>query len=247
MSSQSYFLNNDASPGWMLAMRRFGFDGGVQRGNSGDGGFFSKVGRLDHRFLEKVVYCFENPDQFEAKIFAAFPLTQVVCYLQHTHKYYLENRLPGIEQRIYHLITGPLKGEPIAGLLKHFYIGYRHELGNHIQQEESVIFPAYLDLVHDLEENEGKMTTVSTLQKFQVAAQQHEEPRFSLDSLIWVLEGFAPEEADSTLYGVLLTELRYLELDLKVHGLLEDKVLFPRAIRLAKMVVRQPQSFFSIN
>src|SRR5215472_8173978 len=78
---------------------------------------------------------------FNARDFDSFPVELIVDYIQRTHVYYLEKKLPEIEQSIL-LLSGHYDSRhPILAALQNFFHRYVTDLSEHIHAEESQLLP----------------------------------------------------------------------------------------------------------
>ena len=66
-------------------------------------------------------------------------LEQLIGYLEASHKYYVEQRLPHIEQHL-KLISDKLP-ENVAIVFNNFVTGYRKEVSRHFEKEEKKVYP----------------------------------------------------------------------------------------------------------
>src|SRR5215469_4600343 len=96
-------------------------------------------------FIAALLRVFEEK-VFSAREFDAFPIPLIVDYIQRTHIYYLEKKLPEIEQSIM-LLSGHYESQhPILIALRNFFHQYVKDLSEHIHAEETTLLP-YLGLL----------------------------------------------------------------------------------------------------
>src|SRR5579872_3898092 len=98
-------------------------------------------------FIAALLRVFEEK-LFSAGDFAGFPLPLIVDYIQRTHIYYLEKKLPEIEQSIL-LLSGYYESQhPILAALQNFFRHYVQDLSDHIAAEETNLLP-YLGVLRE--------------------------------------------------------------------------------------------------
>ncbi len=182
---------------------------------------------IEPDFLMTLLEVFEDTDEFNPKDFNSFKLSVIVDYLRKTHRYYLEKKLPEIEQSIHLLSKAYPQSHPILQLLHDFYIDYAKHLTKHIEVEERELLPYILDLEHLGSKGGNK----GVVQKF---IEEHHDTEKDLEEVRNAILHYSPPEDNQTLYRILLSQLQVLEKDLAVHALIEDDVLLPRALEMEK-------------
>src|ERR1700760_2103121 len=96
------------------------------------------------RVFEEKVF---NPREFDS-----YPVELIVDYIQRTHVYYLDKKLPEIEQSIL-LLSGQYDSRhPILTALRNFFHAYVKDLSEHIQAEETLLLP-YLKTLQEANKN----------------------------------------------------------------------------------------------
>ena len=168
---------------------------------------------------------FENPAEFKPAKFENFSLVEIVDYIQKTHTYYIQKKLPEIEQSIYVLERGFPETHPLLLLLHAFYTDYTRHLTRHIEMEERELLP----YITALELGGTRNTQAITISDF---IEQHHDTEKDLEDVRNAILHFVPPEDQQTPYRILLSQLQVLEKDLAVHALIEDDVLLPRALAL---------------
>ncbi|MFN4086411.1 MAG: hemerythrin [Spirosomataceae bacterium] len=160
-----------------------------------------------------------------------FSLPQLVMYLQSTHRYYLQKKLPEIEQSLWHIMNTCQQAEAyqVLSSLVLFFNRYKEELIDHIQLEEKGLFP-YIWQLHQAysEEWEGvalkKVLDESPLKKFN---EDHHSIEDELVTVKNILFDYAKGSDLPLSFRVFLNQVQYFELELQKHALIEDHVLVP--------------------
>jgi regulator of cell morphogenesis and NO signaling len=187
-------------------------------------------------FLLAIVEVFENPAAFRAEAFGRFRLQTIIDYLQKTHQYYLNKKLPEIEQSIMLLMRAYPQAHPLLLLLHNFYNSYKTHLQRHIEAEESSLLP-YVRQLEQYEEANQKQSHAPgiTVQQFM---HEHHDTEKDLADVRNAMLHYSPPDGSSMIYRILASQLEILERDLAVHALMEDEVLLPRALALEEKWVR---------
>ena len=157
----------------------------------------------------------------DTAMFKGIDVEDIVLFLQNSHKYYLEQRIPEIRENLSSLEEGP--GTSSARILDRFFNDYRNEVEAHFEYEEQTVFPYIRGLIH------GVHTEGYSIEQFEENHSNIEDKLEDLKNiLIKYLPGEVPaEELNRTLFNVFL-----LEDDLGRHALIADKVLVPYVMQL---------------
>ncbi|MBS1604187.1 MAG: hemerythrin domain-containing protein [Bacteroidetes bacterium] len=186
-------------------------------------------------FIAALLRVFEEK-LFNAREFDSFPLGMIVDYIQRTHVYYLDKKLPEIEQSILLLSGHYESGHPILIALQNFFRRYVQDLSEHIRAEEARLLP-YIQLLR------GAEASPSDFSRFLIARRdysidcflsEHHDTEDELKDIRQTIRLYEPPKDNESLYRILLTQLQVFEQDLRVHAHIEEEVLIPKARRLEK-------------
>ena len=190
-------------------------------------GFGEKsIGQLcaEHRVSEPLfllisrVYC--QDDYFPtANELQQCRMADILQYLVHSHKDYLENKLPHIEHHLNTLLE-PM-GRKYSDLITNFYAEFRKEIEKHFQYEEEVIFPYLRQMLSEQEAAESATYQKSTFH------QQHDDIEDTLNDLSNLLLKYIPAEISPTERVDMLLDIYALSNDIARHAMMEDRILVP--------------------
>jgi regulator of cell morphogenesis and NO signaling len=186
-------------------------------------------------FIATLLRVFEEK-LFSAVEFEAYPIEIIVDYIQRTHIYYFEKKLPEIEQSIL-LLSGHYESHhPILAALQNFFHRYVQDLSEHIHAEEQLLLP----YIHALQEAEK---TPAHFSRFLLARRDYSIDRFlsdhhdtedELKDIRQTIRLYEPPKTNESLYRILLFQLQAFEQDLCVHAHIEEEVLIPKALQREK-------------
>lgn len=169
-----------------------------------------------------------------------FSLPQLVMYLQSTHRYYLQKKLPEIEQSLWHIFYKCQQAEAhqVLSSLVLFFNRYKEELIAHIQLEEKGFFPYIWRLNQAHSEGWGgdqlhQVLSESPLQKFN---DEHHSIEDELSTVKSILFDYAQGDDLPLSFRVFLNQVEFFELELRKHALIEDHVLVPLVKEIEKEV-----------
>lgn len=161
------------------------------------------------------VYSFDAyvPDE---DVVVSTDMSLLIPYLRASHVYYLNERLPHIEQHL-NRIADRIEGK-YGNVLKRFFAGYKNEVSEHFMYEEKTVFPYIEALVS------GRAQGAYRILDFE---ERHYDIEDKLNDLTQIVFKYLPgnvSQGDSI--GVVF-DIFQLSSDLNKHALIEDKVLVP--------------------
>ena len=190
-------------------------------------GFGEKsIGQLcaEHRVSETLfmlisrVYC--QDDYYpSANELQQCRMTDILQYLVHSHKDYLENKLPHIEHHLNTLLE-PMDRK-YSTLITNFYAEFRKEVEKHFRYEEEVIFPYLRQFISEAEATESASYQKNTFH------QQHDDIEDTLNDLSNLLLKYIPAEISPVERVDMLLDVYALSNDITKHAMMEDRILLP--------------------
>ena len=96
---------------------------------------------LDENFILNILHLFESKKPYPIENFEHLSIEHILMYLQRTHQYYLEKRLPELENSILNICNEEEPESILRALLASFYKDFKHDLCKHISLEERELFP----------------------------------------------------------------------------------------------------------
>ena len=151
------------------------------------------------------------------------PLSDLMGYLQKSHKDYLNNRMPKIIDHIHDLAKG--RHVKHGEMLAKFCEKYRQEVITHFNYEEQVVFPYISSLL------KGEKPGDYSIKEYE---SNHSDLDAALSDLKNIMIKYLPEEFDIENFRNVLIDLFLFETDLNKHTLLEDKILVSLVERMEK-------------
>lgn len=150
-------------------------------------------------------------------------LQQIISYLRHCHYFYKEEKYPQI--KAYIQLIKKLNPNPEIVMLEGFFKQYFDEVAEHLDYENSTVFPYITDLLNRLD---GEILTASNID-YSVSEYKdhHDNIEEKLSDLKNLLVKFLPMGNDQSARRKLLFSLSELEFDLRIHSQIEDHVLIP--------------------
>jgi regulator of cell morphogenesis and NO signaling len=216
MSMANVVINDPRS---LVLLPRFGIEFGFGDQTVED---ICRSKGIDVNLFLLMVNTFLSPNYFPSKMlrYKESNLELLLVYLQKSHNYYLEVKIPKLHLHIEDFLS--TAKHPAMLQLKAFFNEYIQEVREHISYEEQTAFP-YIQLF--ISNNSDKaLDSNYTITEFR---KHHSDIEEKLSDLKNLLIKYLPPSSDSYLQVTILRELIDLENDLVNHARIEDKILIP--------------------
>jgi len=190
-------------------------------------------------FLEAAnLFCI---DQYSpSKKLTGYDVGVVIAYLLKSHTYFYQEKFPSIKEKIQLLAQYP-GGAAHVGLIEKFFSNYMTEFMDHIQFEDSVVFP-YSLMVADCY-TKGQISSELTLRmknySMSLFNQQHEDIEEKLSDLRNILIKYLPPIDDGKVVTSILLELAAMEKELEDHTVIEERILVPKVLAMEQLLFKQ--------
>jgi len=182
--------------------------------------------------IETVAQHLVQPERFSAAEYVSFDLNNILSYLRKSHVYYLEKKLPEINQNMHHL-DQLFPGERLFHILNAFFQQYQTLLIEHIEHEETTVFN-YVDYLLKYRH----LPSPDELNKFLLGntslndfLANHTDTENDLSAMRQLL-GSADQYKQLHPISLLLNQIASLENHLNIHARIEDEVFIPKAMEL---------------
>lgn len=196
-------------------------------------------------FFLEIINSFLNENYFPQSQLQSFPMKLIVEYINRSHIYYVELKIPQIEEMINRLYNEASEENKKSFLLiRDFFSDYKSELFIHIEKEEKNVHPYILKIDHAFQHKKitdeiKKLVKEESINKYVDDHDNVEDKLFDLKNLII---RYLPPANDYTLSNSLLYELFRLERDLNDHSRIEEKVLVPKMQLIEQQILGNDKS-----
>ena len=171
------------------------------------------------------VYTFNNYVPSTATILGT-DMTGLVPYLEKSHRYYVDKRLPHIQSHL-NAIAQQLQGR-IGKVFSSFFMEYKSEVEAHFLHEEQEVFPHIRALM------EGKRDKTYSIGEF---LHTHSDIEGKLDDLLNIVFKYLPPQVDDDNVLDVVYDILRLSEDLKKHTFIEEKIMVPLVKHLEKAIM----------
>ncbi len=197
-----------------------------------------KKNQINIDFFLTILNAFHDPQYLDNNYLQSFSVKLLIDYLQKTHNYYLQNKIPEIECLISDMVSESEVDKESHKLLQKFFEEYKHELIKHIEEEENIVYPYVIDLENALSDKKVTATLLSQIKDNSITSyeDEHDNVEEKLMDLKNIIIKYLPASKNQQSRYKLLKELTVLEKDLVDHARMEDLVLVPKVEILENLV-----------
>ena len=153
-------------------------------------------------------------------------MTGLVPYLEKSHRYYVDKRLPHIERHL-DAIAQKLEGR-LGQVLISFFQEYKREVEEHFSHEECNVFPHIRALMA------GERDTTYNISMF---LHTHSDIEGKLDDLLNIVFKYLPPQVDDDNVLDVVYDILRLSEDLKKHTFIEEKIMVPLVKHLEQAIL----------
>ena len=172
------------------------------------------------------VYTFNNYVPSTATILGT-DMRDLVPYLEKSHQYYVDKRLPHIERHL-DAIAKKLDGR-IGLVFLSFFKEYKKEVEDHFAHEERDVFPHIRALMS------GKRDKTYSIGEF---IHTHSDIEGKLDDLLNIVFKYLPPQVDDDNVLDVVYDILRLSEDLKKHTCIEEKIMVPLVKHLENAILQ---------
>lgn len=178
-----------------------------------------RINLKDEKFCSLLLNLYHNPFQSNLEEFDVVDLKTIDHYIRITHAYYINTKLPEIEQCLNHLSFFCSEDHHLISRLQHFFQAYSHQLESHIRMEEKGILRLSEAKIN------GKKINSNQINNF---VDEHDDIDSILLEVQDVLHQLEENNTQLSLLKLLSHHLEILQLDLFIHGMIEEKVFLKK-------------------
>jgi regulator of cell morphogenesis and NO signaling len=175
-----------------------------------------------------------------ARNWASASLTDLCDHIERTHHAYLKEELPRLEFLTSKVAARHGDHRPALREVHRIFLGLKAEMDGHMVKEERILFPLCRQL--DVADKLPATHCGSVGNPIAVMIREHEDAGDALAQIHGLTDGFTPPADACNTFRAMYDSLRQLEQDMHQHVHKENNILFPKAIRLEKLLSAGPSS-----
>ncbi len=181
-------------------------------------------------FFLLMINVFLNKNYFPDRKLKNLDVGMLLMYLENSHKYYLEEKIPYLEKLI-EVFKQTVK-HPATKQLDMFFKQYILEVKEHLAYEDQTAFPYVAKLAEEMKNENVNLSDIDY--HIGVFEERHDNIEEKLSDLKNLLIKYFPPSNDRYIRIRILYELADFEEDLMNHARIEDKVLISIVAQLEK-------------
>ena len=176
------------------------------------------------------------------------PLNLVLEYLKHNHNYFIKNKLPYIKNLIQNLDTSNINYK-FSDDLKFIFPSFYEEFTEHILEEETIIFQ-YINKLFYADHNSQNLSLLFFSMKeisLKNIAEEHLNEDSEMSGIRGLTKNYSLNNIKNLHLKVIFQELKEFDKELEIHSNIENKILFPRALKLQDKISNQLRNISFLN
>jgi regulator of cell morphogenesis and NO signaling len=163
------------------------------------------------------------------------PLTALIAHIQTRYHEHLRVELPRLHGMVLKVVSRHGARLPETLLpLRDTFEALQTDLLNHMHKEDAILFPAITYAEEAIGEGGVPVPIPWIEQPIDVMEREHDEAGQALETMRRLTDDYTPPDDACPTFRGLYHGLAELESDMHVHVHLENHVLFPRAIEMAR-------------
>ncbi len=191
--------------------------------------------KINLNFFLTIVNTYTDEDYFPQDELLSFSTDLIIDYLLKTHQYYYEYMFPEVERRLERLLSNCSGSCDDLHLIKTFYKKYKEEHKNHLEDEETHVFPYVRALKNAVEK---KIPLPGNYQNYSFKSSEPEHAM--VDQKIYDLKNIVIKYLEPTYNdndcNLFLFAIFQFEKDLLDHARIEDKILMPKVSEYERLL-----------
>jgi regulator of cell morphogenesis and NO signaling len=215
------------NPSFLVMMEHFGLDVAMKdktvkqicRENLLNEEIFVAIANLYNGFNPEEVAHFQRTD-----------VRAMIAFLESSHQFYLNEKIPEIQKIIDQLLQCTASSQPEIKLIEDFFLEYSREVEEHLNYEDEIAFPYFLELLSPSPVI-GRIKNRFSAEEYQ---DHHTDIETKLNELKKLLVRHVSLKNNLHLKRKLLIYLFELEYDLNIHSMIEEFMLIPLVRKIEK-------------
>ena len=177
-----------------------------------------------------------------------FPIDLLIEYLKHAHHTFVKQKLPYLARCVDKLALHS-KNPHLAKDLKFVFPLFLEDFIKHIYEEEDVLFSYILSLNKVLNNKMNINTVYFQMEKYTIHdfAIEHSSEEDEMSGMRKITNNYEITGTEDFLMKIIISELKALDEEMKIHAKIEDEILFPKALLLENEVKERFKKNISAN
>ena len=174
----------------------------------------------------------QNEQRFVSKL----KIEALTDYIETYHHKFTRERLSFVGSNIERLNSAYPKHFPELSLIKETFEEMAAHLTTHMEREESLLFPYIRNLAYGLNHMVGNEAFKSVANPIEMFMKDHDKEAAHLRALTRLTQHYTTTKHERLKLTDTYEAMKQLEVDLYIHINLENNVLFPKALKLERIM-----------
>tara|TARA_Y100000385_G_C13083834_1_gene635353 strand:+ start:1094 stop:1813 length:720 start_codon:yes stop_codon:yes gene_type:complete len=183
---------------------------------------------ININLLVDLINCYNDLSYLEKTKFDDYSISDLIDYLEKSHLYYLDKRIPEIEQSLHKLSLQ--ESFSFNFIFIKFFKEYKKEIISHFKTEDEILFPFCKILERYLQFN-SQEDFIYILENRKIVCNlmdQHRKNKDDVDDLQKLLIRYSPNSKKLSYFEIFLNQMSVFQKDLKIHAEIEENVLMDK-------------------
>jgi regulator of cell morphogenesis and NO signaling len=183
---------------------------------------------ININLLVDLINCYNDLSYLEKTKFDDYSISDLIDYLEKSHLYYLDKRIPEIEQSLHKLSLQ--ESFSFNFIFIKFFKEYKKEIISHFKTEDEILFPFCKILERYLQFN-SQEDFIYILENREIVCNlmdQHRKNKDDVDDLQKLLIRYSPNSKKLSYFEIFLNQMSVFQKDLKIHAEIEENVLMDK-------------------
>ena len=193
-----------------------------------------KKDEININLLVDLINCYNDLSCLEKTNFEDYSIMDLIDYLEKSHLYYLEKKIPEIEQSL--LKLGVQESFSFNYIFIKFFEEYKKDIVSHFKTEDEVLFPfcKVLDRYIKFNSQEDLIYILENKETVYHLMDQHKKNNDDVDDLQKLLIKYSPKSNKLSYFEIFLNQMSLFQKDLKIHAEIEENVLMEKICNILK-------------
>ena len=189
---------------------------------------------MNHELIGLILELYNDDEDFVYEKLQKFSIEDILNYLQATHQYYLEKKLPEIEQSMLHIYSKYAESHQLLTSLTIFFNDYKNQLIAHIRMEERYLFPYIrrMLLASKTKTVCAKNLSIDPFFSIKKFIASHLPIEDELKQVSQIIKQYSGNEVIPLPFKIFMNQVDLFEIELRKHAIIEDHVLVPMVVEL---------------
>ena len=183
---------------------------------------------ININLLVDLINCYNDLSCLEKTNFKDYSIMDLIDYLEKSHFYYIEKKIPEIEQSL--LKLGLQESFSFNYIFIKFFEEYKKDIVSHFKTEDEVLFPfcKVLDRYIKFNSQEDLIYILENKETVYHLMNQHKKNNDDVDDLQKLLIKYSPKSNKLSYFEIFLNQMSLFQKDLKIHAEIEENVLMEK-------------------